>query len=147
MGLHPPADQRQVPQNIRRLVADELVGPAQLPTDETVVREHEGRLESGAEGQASGAQCIGLMKEAERARSRELPAERFGRNIIAARLATDQRMTPLDGCREPKRLGRGHDVARVGLRELEWSRHAVHDGIAGLLGDSGRLQRFEIRRE
>ena len=32
--LHPAADERQVAQNVRRLVADELVGPAQLAADQ-----------------------------------------------------------------------------------------------------------------
>ena len=114
--LHPAADQRQVAQDVRRLVPDELVGPAQLPAHEAVFGQHERGVERGAERQAPGPQGIRLVQEAERPRPGELAAERLRRNVVAPRLSADQRMRPLDRGREPKRLGRCHDVARVGFR-------------------------------
>ncbi len=63
--LDPAADQREVAQDVARLVAHELVGPAQLAPDQTVVGEYQGRVEVGTLGQAPGPERLRLAHEAE----------------------------------------------------------------------------------
>ncbi len=58
--LDPASDQRQIAQNVPGLMADELIRPAQCPSHQAVVREHQGGLESRAEGQSPGPQRLCL---------------------------------------------------------------------------------------
>src|SRR3954470_19247459 len=65
----PPAGEREVANTVHGLVANELVGPAELVLDDAALVEHDGVLGRGALDQALGAQRLHLAHEAERART------------------------------------------------------------------------------
>src|SRR3990172_13008892 len=74
-----PAKQRQVAEEVRRLVAHELVGPAQRRADDRRRVEHDGVLHSAARDEPLRPQRLDLVHEAEGARRRELAREHVGR--------------------------------------------------------------------
>ena len=102
MRLDPAADQREVAEDVARLVPHELVGPAERLPDQTVVGEDQGGLQVGTLRQTPGSKRFGLPHEAEGTRPRQLPREHVGGDVVAAGLATDERVRPLDGGRQPE---------------------------------------------
>ena len=75
VGLDPAADQCQVAQDVARLVAHELIGPAERAADQAVVGQYQGGLERGTQGEAAGPERIRLAQETEGARLRQLAGE------------------------------------------------------------------------
>ena len=95
--------------------------------------------------QTPGSKCFGLPHEAEGTRRRQVPRERVGGDVVAAGLATDERVRPLDGGRQPEPCRPARDVGRIALGQLEGRGDPVDHRIAGLVGDAGLLQGREIR--
>ena len=77
--LDPAAGQGQVAQDVAGLVTHEFVGPAQRAADQAVFRQYQGGFERGTERQAAGPKRIGLTKEPERPRFRQLAGKSFRR--------------------------------------------------------------------
>ena len=113
-----PPTQGQVAQDVARLVTHELVGPAQRPADQAVLREDQGGFERGTQRQAASPKRIGLAKEAERAGLGQLPGKSAGGDVVRPGLPADQRVGPFDGGGQPQGLGGRDHVGRVGLGDL-----------------------------
>ena len=120
-------------------------GQRSSPPDQTVVGEHQGRVEVGTLCQPPGPERLRLAHEAEGPRRGQLAGERVRRDVVAPRLAADQRMRPLDRRREAERRRRRHDVGGIALGELERRGDPVDHRIARLVGDARRAQRRQVR--
>ena len=92
--LEPPANQRNVADDVAGLVADELIGPAQRGAHHAVVGEDDDVLDVAAQGEAALPQPGHLALEAEGARPGDLPPEAVGVDRPLAGLPPDDAGDP-----------------------------------------------------
>src|SRR6185436_20357904 len=119
--------------------------PAQWAPDDGILGQNDGVIPVTTPYQSPLAKTADFVLESEGSGSSELPLECVGRQLVAAALAADQRVSPFDGHRDPQAVPRRDQVAGLPVLNGEGCGRVVPDRRTAQFFQPRAGDRLEVR--
>ena len=116
-------NQRQIPNQIKRLVTSELVGESQRPIRNIFVVDHNRVIERPAANQPHRLKPRKILRETERSRRRQLPAESVPVNTQLDSLRRNRRMPEIHVTMNAKVVRRVNPQQAIAIGKFERLQH------------------------